>query len=233
MNSVEGIAWKTPEELLGPLDEVERKHAPERLWVQGDTSLLTRGARVSIVGSRKASEIGLRRARKLARLLTDRGIIVVSGLAEGIDAAAHTEAMEASGRTVAVLGTPLDKVFPAKHRTLQDQIMSEHLAVSQFAPGSATTRQSFPMRNRTMALVSDATVIVEAGERSGTVHQGWEALRLGRQLYILESLAAHGFKWVQDLRTYGAQVLSDSNRHLFVESLPEESRLERFEEAPF
>ena len=223
----------SPEELLGPLDEVERKHAPERLWVRGDMSLLTRGARVSVVGSRRASEIGFRRATKLARLLVDAGVVVVSGLAEGIDWAAHTSAIRSGGRTVAVLGTPLAKAFPAKHRDLQEEIGRDHLLVSQFAPGTNTFPSHFPMRNRTMALLSDATVIVEAGPKSGTVHQGWEALRLGRQLYVLESLAEQRFAWVQDLQAHGAQVLADSNRSLFLEGLPQESRLERFEQAPF
>jgi len=84
-----------------------------------------------------------------------------------------------------------------------------------------------------MALLSDATVIVEAGPKSGTVHQGWEALRLGRQLYVLESLADQGFAWDQDLQAHGAQLLADSNLSLFLEGLPQESRLERFEQAPF
>ncbi|MEM8712041.1 MAG: DNA-processing protein DprA, partial [Planctomycetota bacterium] len=109
----------------------------------------------------------------------------------------------------------------------------EHLALSQFAPGSVTNRASFPARNRTMALISDATVIVEAGEKSGTMHQGWEAIRLGRALFILESLAREGFEWVTKLQEHGAQVLSDENCERFIESLPEESRLERFAEAPF
>ena len=230
---MEQFEWRTPEELLGPLDEVESKHAPEKLWVKGDTSLVTRGSRVSIVGSRKASEIGLRRAAKLARLLVQRGVTVVSGLAEGIDAAAHIQSMEDGGRTIAVLGTPLNKSFPAAHKELQQRIMREHLVVSQFAPRSSTSRASFPMRNRTMALISDATVIVEAGEKSGTMHQGWEALRLGRELYVLQSLAECSYEWVNKLLEHGAQVLSDSNRELFLESLPQESRLERFAEAPF
>ena len=224
---------RTPEEILGSLDEVERKHAPERLWVRGDISLLTRGARVSVVGSRQASEIGLRRATRLARLLVDAGVVVVSGLAEGIDRAAHVGAIQAGGRTVAVLGTPLAKCFPAKHRDLQEEIARDHLLVSQFAAGTKTHPSHFPMRNRTMALLSDATVIVEAGPKSGTVHQGWEAIRIGRQLYVLESLAEQGLAWVEDLQAHGAQVLADSNRSLFLEGLPRESRLERFEQAPF
>jgi DNA processing protein len=83
------------------------------------------------------------------------------------------------------------------------------------------------MRNRTMALLSDATVIVEAGEQSGTIHQGWEALRLGRPLYIMESLALEGHEWTSEMRRYGALVLSDKTKDLFLESIPGESRAER------
>lgn len=230
---METFTSTTPEALLGPLDDIERKHAPAHLWLAGDERLVTQGARVSIVGSRKASDIGIRRAAKLARLLVERNVTVVSGLAAGIDGAAHTEAMRCGGRTVAVLGTPLNATHPVKHRGLQEQIMREHLAVSQFEPGSVTGRASFPMRNRTMALISDATVIVEAGEKSGTIYQGWETLRLGRSLCILASLARSGFEWVRKLQEHGAQVLSDANREAFLESLPEESRIERFAQYPF
>lgn len=216
-----------PEELLGPLDEVEKKHAPRVLFIAGDGSLVTKGARVSIVGSRKASEAGLKRAQKLASLLVEKRVVVVSGLAEGIDAAAHTTAIECGGHTIAVLGTPLDECFPAKHRALQARIMADHLAVSQFAPGQMLGTRAFPMRNRTMALLTDATVIVEASEKSGTIHQGWEALRLGRPLYIMESLAREGHEWTSEMQRYGALVLSDETKDLFLESIPEASRVER------
>ena len=219
----------TPEELLGPLDEVESKHAPAELFVAGDVSLLKQGARVSVVGSREASPEGLKRASKLAKLLASNGSVVVSGLAEGIDTAAHTTAIDCGGRTIAVLGTPLEKCFPAKNRALQERIMREHLAVSQFAPESSAGKKAFPMRNRTMALLSDATVIVEAGEASGTIHQGWEALRLGRTLCIMESLVAAGHQWCTEMLGYGAVILSESNKALFLENLPEGSRVERTE----
>ena len=148
----------SPQDLLGPLNEVEQKNAPKTLYIAGDTGILGEGARVSIVGSRKASPEGLRRASKLAGLMAGRGI--VSGLAEGIDTAAHTAAINRGGRTIAVLGTPLDQVFPRQNAALQDQIMREHLAVSQFPAGHAVQRKDFPLRNRTMALISDATVIL-------------------------------------------------------------------------
>lgn len=217
----------SPEDVLGPLEEVEQKHLPAELFVAGDLSLLTEGTRVAVVGSRKASDLGLKRAAKVTKLLVDHGIIVVSGLAEGIDTAAHETALKTGGRTVAVLGTPLEKVFPAKNRALQERLAREHLVVSQFAPASALGKRAFPMRNRTMALLSDATVIIEAAERSGTINQGWEALRLGRTLCILESLVAAGHEWCESMVEHGALVLSDATAGSFLESLPEGSRAER------
>lgn len=127
-----------PEELLGPLNEVEEKNAPKLLFVAGDTALLKR-KRVSVVGSRNASKDGLARAHALACELVKRDVVVVSGLAEGIDTAAHEAAIEAGGKTIAVLGTPLDQTFPVKNRSLQERIMREYLAVSQF-PRPATAR---------------------------------------------------------------------------------------------
>jgi DNA processing protein len=127
--------------------------------------------------------------------------------------------MEAGGKTVAVLGTPLDQCFPESNRALQERIMQEQLAISQFVKTGGP--KNFPQRNRTMALLSEAMVIVEAGERSGTVHAGWEALRLGRLLMLTESLAARGQAWAEELLQYGAQVLSDANLKAFLDSIRE------------
>ena len=217
-----------PQDLLGPLNEIEKKNAPRSLYVAGDRSLLLEGRRVSLVGSRRASEEGLDRAARIARALVGRGVIVVSGLAEGVDTAAHRSALEALGRTIAVLGTPLDQFFPPENRELQIRIMHEHLAVSQFAPGNPVGRRSFPMRNRTMALLSDATVIVEAGEGSGTHHQGWEALRLGRPLFLAEATARNGsLRWPAEMIHYGAEVLADEGLDVLFDALPESGRAER------
>jgi DNA processing protein len=199
-------------DLLGPLNEVERKHAPERLYVAGDAGLLRRGSRVSVVGARDASSAGLRRARKLAAQLAKQGVIVMSGLAAGIDTAAHLGAMGAGGRTIAVLGTPLDLTYPPQNRDLQRQIMAEHLAVSCFPTGEPVAKRNFPVRNRLMALLSDATVIVEAGETSGSLAQGWEAIRLGRLLFVLKSATeVPDLTWPHKMLEYGAQVLRDTN----------------------
>ena len=223
MNGATGLDVRrfAPQDLLGPLNEFEKKHAPASLYVAGDENLLRSGRRVSIVGSRKASSDSIKRARKLVRALVAREVVIVSGLAEGIDTAAHRAAIEYGGRTIAVLGTAVDVVYPKFNRILQQKIALEHAAVSQFPMGSPTRRHNFPMRNRTMALISDATVIVAAGRRSGTVHQGWEALRLGRDLLLLESLVQRDISWTRDLMKYGADVLSDENFEGWLDSLPE------------
>lgn len=196
------------EDLLGPLSAFEVKNAPDILYAAGDVRLLKDGTRVAIVGSRKASAEGQRRARVLSRALVGHGITVVSGLAEGIDTIAHETAIAEGGRTIAVLGTPLSQAYPAKNRALLERIERDHLAISQFPPGHPPKRDNFPRRNRTMALICDATIVVEAGETSGTRHQCWEAIRLGRLVYLLENVAADpSLTWPDELIKYGAQVL--------------------------
>lgn len=211
----------TPEELLGRLNDVETKNAPKTLFVAGDVDLLRSGRRVSVVGSRKVSDAGIKRARRLVKALIKQDIVVVSGLAAGVDTVAHTSAIRGGGRTVAVLGTPLDKYYPAQNRDLQREIMSAHAAVSQFPTGYPATPKNFPMRNRTMALLTDATVIVEAGEKSGTRHQGWEALRLGREVFILSNVAENPeLSWPQEMIAYGAQVLTADDLEPALDNLP-------------
>ena len=108
--------------------------------------------------------------------------------------------------------------------------MREHLAISQFAPGTPALRGNFPRRNRTMALFSDATVIVAAGEKSGSLHQGWEALRLGRPLFLFESLLRDRSQpWATEMERYGARALDPENLEPFIDSLPELTRGEAAE----
>jgi DNA processing protein len=170
--------------------------------------LLREEPRVAIIGSRDASPEGLQRARALATQVVAAGGVVVSGLARGIDTAAHLGALEAGGRTVAVIGTPLDRAHPPENADLQARIAREHLVVSQFAPGTRTTRSSFPLRNATMALLSHATLIVEAGERSGTRYQAEECERLGRSLILLDTLVHDpSVSWAAAMAERGALVL--------------------------
>lgn len=199
----------TPQDLLGPLNDVEQKYAPKMLYIAGDRGLIKAAPRVAVIGSRKASSEGRQRAAAISKALVSEGITIVSGLAEGIDTAAHESAIRSNGRTIAVLGTPLDKVFPAKNRALQDEIMRLHLAISQYPSGASIQSKFFVLRNRTMALISHASIIVEAGESSGSLSQGWETLRLGRTLFLDESLAANPrLTWAKELIEYGARVLS-------------------------
>lgn len=201
---------KPLEELLGPLNSAERRHAPPQLWTQGDESLLRLGRRVAVVGTRHPSDLGRRRAACLAKDLVAEGITVVSGLAAGIDTVAHLSAIEAGGRTIAVIGTGLDRAYPAENAELQTRIAAEQLLVSQFPPGMPIQRKNFPQRNRTMALIADVSVIIEASDTSGTLSEGWEALRLGRPLFLLKSLAeSKDLAWVTEMRRYGAMVLSE------------------------
>ena len=210
-----------PEELIGPLNEIEQKNAPETLYAAGDLNLFSSGSRVSIVGARKASSKGVRRTQKLVKALIEKGCHVVSGLAEGIDTAAHTASIESGGRTIAVLGTPLDRTYPKKNTELQRQIIREHLAVSQFPLGHPISRKNFIMRNRTMALISDATIIVEARDRSGSLHQGWEAIRLGRPLFIMKSIVEeNNLEWPEAMIPYGAEILSDEVLDFVIDILP-------------
>lgn len=144
---------------------------------------------VCLVGSREASEEGIQFTRELATALVDEGVTVVSGLAKGIDSAAHTAALDRGGRTVAVIGTGITKCYPAENRDLQDRIIATGLVLSQFWPEAGPTRQSFPMRNATMSAYGEATVVVEAGEKSGARIQANQAVAHGRPLILTEHVA--------------------------------------------
>jgi DNA processing protein len=211
----------TPAELLGSLTDVEKKNAPRKLYLAGDTFLLRSGTRIAVIGTRHGSRDGWSRAAALTRALVERAVTIVSGLAAGIDTAAHTAAMDAGGRTIAVIGTPLDEAHPPENAPLQATIAARHLVVSQFLPGSRTAAYNFPMRNRTMALVSDATVIVEANAASGALYQGWEALRLGRPLFLIESVMDDSaLKWPRQMLAHGAAVLTRSNLDAELADIP-------------
>ena len=206
-------------ELIRPLNDVEEKHAPKQVYIAGKLPIPLTSPRAAIIGSRKASKQGLEVASTIAKFLAQHNIIIVSGLAEGIDTAAHTSAIDAKGQTVAVLGTPLNKVYPKTNTKLQENIMQEHLAISQFPNGHPVLPGNFVLRNKTMALISDASIIIEAGSTSGTIHQGWEAIRLGRPLFIWHQLTQDtALTWPKKMVTYGAMEFSDPNEIL--EALP-------------
>ena len=148
---------------------------------------------VSVVGTRQPSHEGLVRTRKLVEELVNDGYTIVSGLAAGIDTKAHETAMAEGGRTIAVIGTPLTHTYPKQNADLQRRIADEFLVVSQVplkryeAQDYRVNRFFFPERNVTMAALSQATVIVEAGETSGALTQARAAIQQGRDLFILNS----------------------------------------------
>lgn len=177
----------------------DAKHPIELLYYQGAWEL-TETRCIAIVGSREASEEGRQRARQLARDLSARkrddgkdDFTIVSGLATGIDTAAHSAAIQFGARTIGVIGTPLGQYYPKENRSLQDQIARDFLLISQ-VPVLRYGRQAppqnrlfFPERNATMSALTEATIIVEAGDTSGSLTQAKAAFYQGRKLFILDS----------------------------------------------
>jgi DNA processing protein len=199
-----------PEFVLGRLlNEYEARFAAMRLYVVGRIPIPLPVPRVSVVGTRKPSSEGIEFAKRLVENLVREKVIVMSGLARGVDTVAHRTAIEQGGRTIAVLGTPLNVFYPPENKELQLRLMREHMVISQFPIGSPVTRKNFVIRNRTMALLSDATVIVEAGENTGVISQAWESIRLGRPLFVTSIVESRNPSWLSELRRYGAEVLSD------------------------
>jgi DNA processing protein len=152
---------------------------------------------IAVVGSRKASERGLSAATTIAKIMANRGITVVSGLAAGIDTAAHEAALAAGGRTVAVIATGIERYYPVANRGLQDRIAAKGLVVSQFWPDAPPRKHQFLMRNAVMSGYAAATVVIEAGENSGARNQARLALQHGRAVVLLRDLLAN--EWARAL----------------------------------
>ena len=153
--------------------------APPVLFALGNLQLLLQPA-VAIVGTRHATGTGLRAAERIGRGCADAGALVISGLARGIDAAAHTGALAGNGSTAAVIGTGLDIAYPSDHRTLQHRIARDGLLITEQLPGARPNRGSFPERNRLIAALAQLTIVVEAGHRSGALLTAKAANALNR-----------------------------------------------------
>lgn len=179
-----------PENLHGVYDR------PPLLFLRG---ALVAGDRrgVAIVGSRRATEAGIRRTREFAEALAARGYTILSGLAAGIDTAAHHAALRAGARTVAVVGTGLRHVHPPENRRLQTQIADHAAVVSPFTPDTPPSPATFPIRNALMSGLSLGTLIVEAGVRSGTRIQARRALAHGRPVFLASALLDQ--PWAREL----------------------------------
>ncbi|WP_271895430.1 DNA-processing protein DprA [Candidatus Phyllobacterium onerii] len=168
------------------------KHPIELLYYQGLWALSEQPS-IAVVGTRQPSNEGIANTRKVVQALIGNKIIPVSGLARGIDSIVHETAIEQRFPTIAVIGTPISMSYPKEHRELQRRIAREHLLISQVPVVSyenmpiTKTRTFFPERNVTMSALTDATIIIEAGETSGTLTQARAALEQGRTLLILDS----------------------------------------------
>jgi DNA processing protein len=154
---------------------------PPVLWIRGSGAVLSRPA-VAVVGSRAATTYALDVGGRLAGELANRGVVVVSGLARGVDSAAHRGCLEAGGATAAVLGSGLDRVYPPEHENLSQTIAKQGVVISELGPGAVPLSENFPLRNRIISGISLAVVVVEASEKSGSLITARCAMEQGRDV---------------------------------------------------
>jgi DNA processing protein len=196
---------------------------PPALFVDGE---VPRGPTVALVGSRKASATGIEAARTLGRALGERGVCVASGLALGIDAAAHEGAVEAGGPTIGVLGCGIDVIYPRSNRLLFGRVKSGGGIISEYYLGEAPLQWRFPARNRIIAGLSDVVVVVEAPEKSGALITARHALEAGRDVWAVPGPFAFAeCRGSNALLADGAGVLWDLDR--FVEAVAPETASQR------
>ncbi len=223
----EGLGFTTFMDSEYPAQLREIQEMPPVLFWKGE--LLENDRAVSVVGTRNPSEEALGFARSVTRGLVEAGVSVVAGLALGIDSAAHETALAAGGRTVAVIGTGLRRSYPPGNAELQRRIAAEGLLLSQFWPDAPPTKRSFPMRNAIMSGYGRASVIVEAGEHSGTRIQARLAVAHGRPV-ILTRAVTTGTTWGRDLMSKpGVVVAADADQAIDLAlnlSLPLASQIE-------
>ena len=193
--------------------------APPTLHVAG-TILTDDALAVAIVGSRHATAYGVEVAERLASDLASRGVTIVSGLARGIDTAAHRGALAAGGRTIAVLGSGVDVVYPPENARLADDIQRRGALVSQFVPGTPPLSWHFPERNRTLAGLALGVVVVEAAERSGALITAGLAAEMGREVFAVPGrITADTSRGTNRLLQDGAKLVLDWTD--IVQELPE------------
>jgi len=174
-----------------PAQLADLPDAPAVLYVRGELERFGNAVaadRVAIVGARRATDYGLQQARGLGRGLAAAGLTVVSGMALGVDAAAHLGALEANGITLAVLACGPEQAYPPSKRRLHARIAATGAVVSELPPGTPIRRWCFPARNRIIAALAQATVVVEAGERSGSLITAGQAADLGREVAAVPGL---------------------------------------------
>lgn len=167
-----------PDKLRDLLDK------PFFLFGKGDKSLLNKPS-LSVVGSRKPTSYGRMVTTKIVREMAEQGVVIISGLAYGVDSIAHRTCLNANGKTIAVLGSGFKEIYPSEHQSLADEIALKGLLLSEYPPEKRATKYTFPQRNRIIAGLSDGVLITEAGYRSGTIHTKDFALDYGKNIYAI------------------------------------------------
>lgn len=209
------LAWQTePGQRLLPFDHADYPDylrnivaAPLLLYVKGRAELLARRA-VAVVGSRNASRQGVLNAERMAQTLSEAGVTVVSGLALGIDAAAHLGGLNGDGGTIAVLGTGIDRIYPARNGALARRIAEEGCIVSEYPLGTPPARDNFPRRNRIISGLARGVLVVEAAAQSGSLITARLAVGQGRDVYAVPgSIHATLSKGCHELIREGARLV--------------------------
>lgn len=225
MHKTEVIEIKK-EDAIFPRRLLEISNCPKQLYCRGNLELLNEKCLVSIVGSRKASSYGLRCTRKIARQIAERNAVIVSGLALGIDAEAHRGALEVAGKTIAVLGTAIDYLYPRTNEQLALSILDNNgLIISEYPVGAPYNNYNFPLRNRIIAGLSQVTIVTEAAEKSGSLITACLAAEYNREVFAvpadIDKITNSG---ANELIKRGASVLTSTDDILDILGLTSEKR---------
>lgn len=214
LDTVKANGWKviTPSSEYYPHNLLTLQDLPLVLYVEGDETVLTNDMSVSVVGARKASDYGKAVARALSSALSEMGFTIVSGGALGIDSAAHQGALDENGKTVCVLGCGLGTNYLMDNKPLRDDITKNGALVTEFPPFTPASRRTFPMRNRIISGLTLGTVVVEAGERSGSLITARCALEQGRDVFAVPGdLVSSSFLGTNNLIRNGATPVFSPN----------------------
>lgn len=214
LDTVNSKGWKvvTPSSEYYPHNLLALQDLPLVLYVEGDETVLTNDMSVSIVGARKASDYGVSVARALSSALSEMGFTIVSGGALGIDSAAHQGALDEDGKTVCVLGCGLGTNYLMDNKPLRDKIVKKGALVTEFPPFTSASRRTFPLRNRIISGMTLGTVVVEAGERSGSLITARCALEQGRDVFAVPGdLVSSSFLGTNNLIRNGATPVFSPN----------------------
>lgn len=207
-------------ELLGASNEALRRLAPPVIYAQGDLGVLASGARVAVLGSRRPTLPAIKRAVRFVEELEAEGVVVVSGMSEGIHTAVHGSALDCGARSIAVLATGHGQFFPKISEYLQRTLAARGLVLSSLPRELMASRDTYAKRDELIALVADAVVVVEAQPESGTLATARTVLRAGRPLFLMASILDDSrMEWPKALMAQGAQVLAEAGQ--VFEILPE------------